>query len=90
MSEELHWKVVQQFVSEDIQRTVSENYQTIHLGGLSNNKIILEINNMFLKTKIFCFENSVFIHDISMCERVSEGSRCGKDESHSHPYHVDI
>ena len=34
--EELHWKVVQQFVSGDVQRTVSESCPTIHLEGLSN------------------------------------------------------
>ena len=34
-SEELPWRVVQQFTSEK-PMTVSENYPAIHLGGLSN------------------------------------------------------
>ena len=33
LSEELHWKVVQQFTSEYVQWTVSESCPTIHLGG---------------------------------------------------------
>ena len=38
---------------------VTEIYPTIHLGGLSN-IILSEIGIMFSRTKIFCFENSVF------------------------------
>ena len=46
---------------------------------------------MFLRTKTFCFENSVFLtFGLGMCEGVSEGSKSGKGESHSHPYHVGI
>ena len=41
--------------------TVSESYPAIHLGGLSN-IILSEIDIMFLGTKTFCFENSVFSH----------------------------
>ena len=41
--------------------TVSKSYPAIHLGGLSN-RILSEIGNMFSRTKIFCFENSVFSH----------------------------
>ena len=36
LSEELLWKVVQQFMSEDVQWIVSESCPTIHLGVLSN------------------------------------------------------
>ena len=46
---------------------------------------------MFSRTKTFCFENSVFLtFGLGMREGVIEGSRSGKGESHSHPYHVDI
>ena len=38
---------------------VSESYQAIHLGGLSN-RILSEFGIMFSRTKTFCFENSVF------------------------------
>ena len=41
--------------------TVSKIYPAIHLGGLSN-RILSEIGIMFLGTKTFCFENSVFSH----------------------------
>ena len=47
---------------------------------------------MFSRTKIFCFENSVFLTFVlSMHERESVRAReVGKGESHPHPYHVDI
>ena len=41
--------------------TVSESYLAIHLGGLPN-RISSKIDIMFLGTKTFCFENSVFSH----------------------------
>ena len=41
--------------------TISESYPAIHLGGLSN-RILLEIGNVFSRTKTFCFENGVFSH----------------------------
>ena len=41
--------------------TVLESYPTIHLGGLSN-RILSEVDNVFSRTKTFCFENSVFSH----------------------------
>ena len=40
--EELLWKVVQQFTSEDVQWTVSEGCPTIHLEELSK-RILSEI-----------------------------------------------
>ena len=37
-----------------------------------------KLGNTFLRTKIFCFENSVFLtFGLSMCEVVSEDSRHG-------------
>ena len=45
----------------------------------------------FSSTKIFCFENDVFLTvGLGMSERVSEDSRSGKGESHSHPFYVNI
>ena len=44
-SEELPWRVVQEFTSEG-PMTVSENYPAIHLGGLSNR---------FYRNSIVCF-----------------------------------
>ena len=41
--------------------TVAESYPANHLKGLSN-RILSEISIMFLGTKTFCFENSVFSH----------------------------
>ena len=40
---------------------VAVSYPAIHLRGLSN-RILSEICIMFLGTKTFCFENSVFSH----------------------------
>ena len=40
--------------------TVSESYPAIHLGGLSN-RILLEIDIMFSRTKTFFFK-TVFSH----------------------------
>ena len=66
--------------------TVSESCQTIHLGGLSN-RILSEIDNVFSRTKTFCFENSVFSHLAYACVKESVRARdVGKGESHSHPY----
>ena len=43
-------------------------------------------NNVFSRTKTFCFENSVFSHLAYACVRESERARdVGKGESHSHP-----
>ena len=43
-------------------------------------------NNVFSRTKIFFFENSVFSHLAYACARESERAwDVGKDESHSHP-----
>ena len=57
--------------------TVSENYPTIHLGGLSNR---------FYRNSIVCFENNnlFFLKEcfltlgLDMREGVNEGSRSGK------------
>ena len=50
-----------------------------------------KLGSTFSRTKTFCFENDVFLaFGLGMCEGVSEGSKSGKGESHSHPYHVDI
>ena len=50
-----------------------------------------EIGIMFLRTKIFCFENDVFSHlaQASVRELV-RAQEMGKGESHSHPFLVDI
>ena len=53
--------------------------QQIHLGGLSN--VFISEGCPQIK-QIFCLE-TVFIHDISMCEGVGEDSRHGIE-------HVDI
>ena len=45
-SEELPWRVVQQFTSERLM-TVPENYPVIHLGGLSNR---------FYRNSVLCFQ----------------------------------
>ena len=43
-------------------------------------------NNVFSRTKTFCFENSVFSNLAYACVRESERARdVGKCESHSHP-----
>ena len=43
-------------------------------------------NNVLLRTKTFCFENSIFSHLAYACMRVSERARdVGNGESHSHP-----
>ena len=43
-------------------------------------------NNVFSRTKTFCFENSVFSHFAYACVRESERARdVGKGESNSHP-----
>ena len=45
-----------------------------------------KLNNVFSRTKTFCFENSVFSHLTYACVRESERARdVGKGESHSHP-----
>ena len=65
--------------------TVSEGCPKIHFGGLSN-KILSEIDNVFSRTKTFCFENSVFSHLAYACVRESMRARdVGKGESRSHP-----
>ena len=43
-------------------------------------------NNVFSRTKSFCFENSVFSHLAFACVRESERARdVGNGESHSNP-----
>ena len=43
-------------------------------------------NNVFSRTKTFCFENCVFLHLAYACVRESERARdVGKGDSHSHP-----
>ena len=43
-------------------------------------------NNVFSRTKTFCFENIVFSHLAYACMRELERARdMGKGESHSHP-----
>ena len=45
-----------------------------------------KLNNVFSRTKTFCFENSVFSHLAYACVRGSERARdVRKGESHSHP-----
>ena len=41
--------------------TILESYPAIHFEGLYNRNLS-EIGIMFLGTKTFCFENSVFSH----------------------------
>ena len=70
--------------------TVSENYPTIHLGGLSNrfyrNSVVC-----FREQKPFVLKTVFFSHLASTCVRESVRAReVGKGESHSHPYHVYI
>ena len=61
--------------------TVSEDYPTIHLGGLSN---LPKLGSKFSRTKTFCFENCIFLtFGLGMCEGVGEDSRHGIE-------HVDI
>ena len=46
---------------------------------------------MFSRTKTFVLKTKFFFaFGLGMLEGVSEESRSGKGESHSHPYHVDI
>ena len=48
-------------------------------------------NNVFSRTKTFCFENNDFSHLAYACVRESEMAwEVRKGESHSHSYHVDI
>ena len=62
LSEELFWKGVQQFTSEDVQWTILESFPTIHLkdcpmylfGGLSN-KILSKIEQCVFKNKNLLF-----------------------------------
>ena len=43
-------------------------------------------NNVFSRTKTFCFENNVFSHLAYVCVRKSERAQdVGNGESHSHP-----
>ena len=57
--------------------TVSENYPTIHLGGLSNRFYRHSIVS-FQEQKPFVFENCIFLtFSLGMCEGVSEDSRHG-------------
>ena len=56
LSKELLWKVVQQFTSEDVQRTISESCPTIHLGGLSNVFVRRVVQNNFIGNRIICFQ----------------------------------
>ena len=62
--------------------TVSESCPTIHLGGLST-KLIIRVCPLYMRRRVvykvnkyICLE-TIFIHDTSMCERVSEDSRHG-------------
>ena len=42
---------------------------------------LTKLGMMFSRTKIFCFQNDVFLtFGLGMCERVSEGSRSGKGQ----------
>ena len=94
LSEELLWKVVQQFTSEDVQWTVSESCPTIHLGGLSNVFVRRVVQKNFIGNRIMCFQEQkpfvlktmFFSHLAFACVRESERARdVGKGESHSHP-----
>ena len=77
MSNGLFRRVVQQFTSEDC--------PTYLFGGLSK-EFYWKSNNVFSRTKTFCFENSVFSHLAYAYVRESERARdVGKGESHSHP-----
>ena len=53
------------------------------IGSLSSELIGGLSNGMIYKTKIFCFEKTIFIHGICMCEGVGEDSRHGA-------WHIDI
>ena len=65
-----------------VQRICSEGYLK---------EFYRKLNNVFSRTKTFCFENSVFSHVAYAWVRESERARdVGKGDSHSHPEHVDI
>ena len=60
-----------------VQRICSEGYPK---------EFYRKSNNVFSRTKTFCFENSVFSHLAYTCVRELERARdVGKGESHSHP-----
>ena len=65
--------------------SLMRNVQRIFLDGCSK-EFYRKTNNVFSRTKTFCFENSVFSHLAYACVRESERARyVGKGESHSHP-----
>ena len=76
-SGELGLEIVQQFTSEEPMNCFEELSNKFASEGCPI--YLPELGSTISRTKIFCFENNVFLNlGLGMCEGVNEGSRSGK------------